>query len=292
LFVQTFAALMSAPGSLITTWLVIGIALSLPLLLGLGLREAAVADAKASIEPSVSVYLSVPSDSAEAQELLNTLRGSSQIQSVTLVTERQALNAFAAQSGFGDILSAFSENPLPAMLDVKPMVGGGAEAKLLVNWMDELPGVDEVVFDAAWLARLQALMRILNRLVIAMGLLFSLGVILIIGNTLRLTIESQRSEIEISKLFGATDRFVQRPFIYRGFWLGLGGAFFAWLIVQLSLGFLAAPVEQMAQAYRSSFALGVLSVDESLWLLLVGAGLGISASWLSVWRHLKQIQPK
>ena len=289
---QTLIALVSAPGTLAMTWLVIGIALSMPILLGLGLRAVAQTDSARALEPSISVYLSVASDSAEAVSLLDTLRRSPKVSTARLITEQQALATFAAQSGFGEILNALSENPLPAMIEVLPAPKDGASVQLLVQWISGLAGVDEVVFDAAWMARLQALVILLDRVIFASALLFSVGVILIIGNTLRLTIASQRSEIEIIKLFGASDRFVQRPFIYRGFWLGLGGAVMAWLIVQVSLIFLAGPVEQMAQAYRSSFALSVLTFSESLRLLLVGGGLGIAASWVSVWRHLKQIQPK
>jgi len=289
---QTLIALVSAPGTLAMTWLVIGIALSMPILLGLGLRAVAQTDSARALEPSISVYLSVASDSPEAVSLLDTLRRSPKVSTARLITEQQALATFAAQSGFGEILNALSENPLPAMIEVLPATKDGASVQLLVQWISGLAGVDEVVFDAAWMARLQALVILLDRVIFASALLFSVGVILIIGNTLRLTIASQRSEIEIIKLFGASDRFVQRPFIYRGFWLGLGGAVMAWLIVQVSLIFLAGPVEQMAQAYRSSFALSVLTFSESLRLLLVGGGLGIAASWVSVWRHLKQIQPK
>jgi cell division transport system permease protein len=240
----------------------------------------------------MSVYLSVPSDSETAQGLLQRLRASKAVRDVRLITEQAALLEFSSLSGFGDVLNAFSENPLPGIIEVVPRERDGAGIKLLAQQIQGQAGVDQVNFDAAWLERLSAILGILARVLYALGGLFSGAVILIIGNTLRLTIENQRAEIEITKLFGGSDSFVQRPFIYRGFWLGFGGALLAWMIVQLSLLYLSGPVERLAQSYRSNFALEALGFGESMALFALGALLGILGSWVSVWRYLKQIQPK
>lgn len=292
LFRFTLTTLLSQPAASLITWLVIGIALSLPILLSLALREISEADTRQVIQPAMSVYLSVPSESETAQGLLQRLRASGAVGAVRLITEQEALREFSNLAGFGDVLNAFSENPLPGIIEVVPKTRDGSGIKLLAQQIAGQDGVDQVIFDAAWLERLSAILGILERVVYALGVLFSGAVILIIGNTLRLTIENQRAEIEITKLFGGSDRFVQRPFIYRGFWLGFGGAVLALLIVQLSLLYLSGPVERLAQSYRSNFALEALNFGESIGLLALGALLGISGSWVSVWRYLKRIQPK
>lgn len=292
LFRFTLTTLLSQPAASLITWLVIGIALSLPILLSLALREISEADTRQVIQPAMSVYLSVPSESETAQGLLQRLRASGAVGVVRLITEQEALREFSNLAGFGDVLNAFSENPLPGIIEVVPKTRDGSGIKLLAQQIAGQDGVDQVIFDAAWLERLSAILGILERVVYALGVLFSGAVILIIGNTLRLTIENQRAEIEITKLFGGSDRFVQRPFIYRGFWLGFGGAVLALLIVQLSLLYLSGPVERLAQSYRSNFALETLNFGESIGLLALGALLGISGSWVSVWRYLKRIQPK
>ncbi|MEJ6670961.1 MAG: cell division transport system permease protein [Candidatus Azotimanducaceae bacterium] len=292
LFRSTLTTLLAQPGALLITWLVIGIALSLPILLSLALRALSEADTRQVIQPAMSVYLSVPSDSETAQGLLQRLRASKAVRDVRLITEQAALLEFSSLSGFGDVLNAFSENPLPGIIEVVPRERDGAGIKLLAQQIQGQAGVDQVNFDAAWLERLSAILGILARVLYALGGLFSGAVILIIGNTLRLTIENQRAEIEITKLFGGSDSFVQRPFIYRGFWLGFGGALLAWMIVQLSLLYLSGPVERLAQSYRSNFALEALGFGESMALFALGALLGILGSWVSVWRYLKQIQPK
>ena len=124
------------------------------------------------------------------------------------------------------------------------------------------------------------------------GFVLALGVLLIIGNTIRLAIENRRSEIEIVKLVGGTDSFVRRPFLYLGFWYGIGGALVAWVLVQGSLVFLSAPVETIAQSYRDDFALSGPGILDSTIILLAGTGLGVSGALLAVSRHLSDIEPE
>ena len=130
-----------------------------------------------------------------------------------------------------------------------------------------------------------------QRFVIALGGFLSLGVLLVIGNTIRLAIENRRAEIEVVKLVGGTDSFVRRPFLYLGFWYGLGGALSAWVLVGLSLIFLATPVEMLLASYQGDFVVSGLGFNESLLLLASGGGLGILGATLAVGRHLRRIEP-
>ena len=291
LFGSTLSALLRDWVGLMTTWLVIGIALSLPVLMLIGLRQIGETDHRQVIEPAISVYLSSPSGSAVTQGLVSSLRQMPEIRKVTLISEAEALAEFSKRSGFSDVLNAFSENPLPAVLEVRSVSTEGAAIKLLTQKMDGLEGIDSISFDAAWRQRLSSVLLIIERSTFALGVLFLCGVVLIIGNTLRLTIENRRHEIEVIKLVGGTDAFVQRPFVYRGFWLGIGGAVMAWIMIQSSLIYLSVPVETLARSYRSDFALEALGFRESLALLALGAGLGIVGSMVSVRRHLGKIQP-
>ncbi len=291
LFASTLSALLRDWLGLATTWLVIGIALSLPVLMLVGLRQVGEKDHRQVIEPAISVYLSTPSDSLIAQRLVSSLRQMPEIRQVTLITENEALAEFSERSGFFDVLNAFSENPLPAVLEVRPLSTEGAAMKLLIQKIDALEGIDSISFDAAWRQRLTSVLAIIERITLALGVLFLCGVVLIVGNTLRLTIENRRHEIEVIKLVGGTDAYVRRPFLYRGFWLGIGGAVMAWAMIQSSLLYLSVPVETLARSYRSDFALEVLGIQESLTLLALGAGLGIVGSMVSVRRHLAKIQP-
>ncbi len=117
------------------------------------------------------------------------------------------------------------------------------------------------------------------------------AVLLIVGNTIRLAIHNRRSEIEISKLFGGTDAFIQRPFLYSGFWYGVFGGLIAWLLITIALQILDKPVRELANLYGSQFKLSGLGFKNSSILLLIGVFLGLGGSWVSVKRHMRAIEP-
>jgi cell division transport system permease protein len=116
-------------------------------------------------------------------------------------------------------------------------------------------------------------------------------VIVIVGNTIRLDIENRRTEIEVTKLVGGSDAFVRRPFLYSGFWYGLGGGLLAWGLVALGIHLLEAPVNRLAGLYGSSFRLVGLDPRMAAILLAAGAVLGWLGSWLATARHLRAIEP-
>ena len=142
-----------------------------------------------------------------------------------------------------------------------------------------------------WLERLFALLILAERSVTALAILLGLGVMLVMGNTIRLAVESRRQEIEIIKLVGGSDAFVRRPFLYLGFWYGLGGSITALVLTQLSLYFLSSPVEMLAQSYRDDFALEGPSFIGNFSLLIAGSVLGVIGSGLSVLKQLSDIAP-
>jgi len=136
-----------------------------------------------------------------------------------------------------------------------------------------------------------AIIEIVRQGVIVLSVLFALAVLLIVGNTIRLAIYNRRTEIEVNKLFGATEAFIQRPYLYSGLFHGAGGSFLAWLLLSLSLFLLDAPVARLAGLYSSDFKLYSLSIIECLLLFLGGGVLGLLGSWVSVQRHIKAIEP-
>jgi cell division transport system permease protein len=152
--------------------------------------------------------------------------------------------------------------------------------------------VAQAVLDMAWLQRLNSLMKLSRRLVMAVSGLLLLGVVLILGNTIRLAIESRREEIVIVKLVGGSNAFVRRPFLYTGLWYGVGGGVVAAILVALGLWFLQQPVGDLARLYQSSFELNGLGLMEALNLVIIGGILGLTGAWLAVARHLVAIEPR
>ena len=157
--------------------------------------------------------------------------------------------------------------------------------------LQEQEQIARAQYDQVWVKRLNSIILIVQRLVMMLAVFLGLAVLLIVGNTIRMSIYNRRSEIEVIKLFGATDRFVRRPFMYTGFWYGLSGGIIACLLVSTSIFLLQQPVTQLAQLYSSSFQLLGLSGQNILALLGTGVFLGLAGTWISVQRHLNAIEP-
>ena len=284
--------MLENPLSSLMTWLVIGIALALPGILYVMLNNIADVSTDWGGKPRVSLYLQkeVTKDAGDA--LAKEIRVSASVDEVRFISSEAALKDFQQRSGFGDVLNSLDRNPLPHVIEVvlvssEPMALTG----LMAGWESDRR-IAKVSVDLAWLERLFALLQFGERLVWSLSLVLALGVVLIMGNTIRLAIENRRQEIEVIKLFGATDSFVRRPFLYLGFWYGFGGATIAMILLQSSLVFLAEPVELLAQSYRDDFALQGPGAGGVLFLLLMGSLLGIVGAVVAVSRHLRLIEPR
>ncbi|RLQ20950.1 ABC transporter permease [Seongchinamella sediminis] len=279
--------------SSLMTWLVIGIALALPVGLDVALDNATELSAGWDSPAQISLFLEDGVSSEQALALAREIEGSADVAAVLYVSREDALAEFSALSGFADVLASLEDNPLPNLLLVTPAAAldGAATGDLRARLAAE-NNVAEAVLDMAWLQRLNSLMDLSRRLVLAIGALLVLGVLLILGNTIRLAIENRREEIVIVKLVGGSNPFVRRPFLYTGLWYGVGGGLCAALLVSLSLWFLGAPVADLAALYQSDFSLRGLGLMGALNLLILGGLLGLAGAWLAVTRHLADIQPR
>ena len=163
----------------------------------------------------------------------------------------------------------------------------------LVVFMAAQPGVDQVEYDFAWLERLDALLTLVDRLNLVIGIMLGAGIVLVLINSIRLMIDNRRDEIVIVKLVGGTNEFVRRPLLYTGFWLGLLGGLAAILVTDAAVLALGSPLRFLLGSYALSGAsIAPLSLLESLTLLLISAGLGLAGAWLAVARHLSAIEPR
>ena len=290
--VSTLGELRRSPVSSGMTWLVIGIALALPAILYVMLDNISEVSGDWGGEPRVSLYLNVGVTVAEASQLAAEIRQAGDAGAVQFISSQEALKEFQVRSGFGDVLNTLDRNPLPHVIEVVPVTTDTATLKTLIIGWEARSEVNRASVDLAWLERLYALLQFGERLVLSLTLVLGLGVMLVMGNTIRLAIENRRQEIEVVKLVGGTDAFVRRPFLYLGFWYGLGGAVVAFSLLQLSLVFLSGPVEVLAQSYRDEFALTGPGFTGYMILLTGGASLGIAGAVLAVSRHLSDIEPK
>lgn len=281
------------PFATLMTVAVIGIALALPsgmLVLVNNVRHVSGAWQGAA---RISLFLKQNLSNSAVQQLAAGVRAHEGVAAVQVIGASQALAEFQQRSGFGDALALLGSNPLPAVLVVRPSADYTTPqaTQKLGQQLGALPQVDQVRMDIQWLERLQSMLDILHRGVLIIGLLLALAVALIVGNTIRLDIVNRRMEIEVSKLLGATDGFIRRPFLYHGAWYGLAGGVLAWMLVTLSLVLMRGPVGRLGGLYGSDFSLRGLGLKGSLELLAVAALLGWLGSWVAVARHLRDVEP-
>jgi cell division transport system permease protein len=291
--IYSMGQLFKHPLNTLLTTAVVGIALSLPAGFYLLLENCQRVASNWDNSSEISLFLKLEVDEKRTLALMEELRQTQGVVTVDYISSDAALLEFQKQTGLSQAMNALESNPLPAIILLQPALQAlsSIESDLLMQKLRTLPEVDTAQFDRQWIQRLFAIIEIVRQGVIVLSVLFALAVLLIVGNTIRLAIYNRRTEIEVNKLFGATEAFIQRPYLYSGLFHGAGGSFLAWLLLSLSLFLLDAPVARLAGLYSSDFKLHSLSIIECLLLFLGGGVLGLLGSWVSVQRHIKAIEP-
>jgi cell division transport system permease protein len=278
--------------TLLTT-LVIGIALALPACLHLLIANVQSATGNWNRAVDVSVYFRIPTSMDEVRRVAERIQQRRDVADVEVITAADALKEFRRESGFGPAIDALTSNPLPHSLTVHPKAEHATSTHLeqLAADIRALPSVELVQLDTAWVNRLQAILETVRRTILLTAAFLALGVMAIVGNTIRLDIQNRRAEIEVTKLVGGSDGFVRRPFLYSGVWYGLAGAVLAWLITAIVVGTLRDPISRLAGLYGSGFQISGLGLKPTLILLGCGVFLGWLGSYIAASRHLREIEP-
>jgi len=271
--------------------LVIGITLSLPVGMYLLLQNAQSLIAKFADTPQISLFLSLDAKQEDVDRLHKQLAKHAAVADVEFVSRAKALEQLKQSTGLSDLISGLEQNPLPDAFIVHPKPSDAPSLEMLRNELAKLPRVKEAQLDSAWAYKLEGLLKFGRLIALILASLLSLALIAVTFNTIRLQILTQREEIEVSRLIGATDGFIRRPFLYFGAMQGLLGGSMAWLIVTISLSLLNRQLGALSQLYASQFVLDPLSPGDSLSLLLFSVYLGWFGARLSVARHLSNIEP-
>jgi len=268
--------------------LVIGVALSLPAGSYALLESLRALTARLTLEPQISVFLPLEAKRADAEALGAKLRADRRIGAVRFISREEALKELKQVAGISEVIAAIGRNPLPDAFVVSASAG---RIEALAADLGRLPGVAHVQADALWAQRLAALEGIGR---VGLGLLAALlgaALVAVTFNTIRLQILTRRDEIEVSKLIGATDAFIRRPFYYFGLLQGLAGGVVALGIVAAALALLNRELRPLAESYGSSFSFAFPPPGDALAIVLFAGVLGWLGAQLSVNRHLREIEP-
>lgn len=279
-------------GTLMTV-LVLGIAMLLPLGLYVTLENLRGLDLQQEDWGTISVFLRPDAGRAEAEALATRIAGTHSAQ-VGMVSPDEGMADFAEASGFGQALDLFEENPLPWLLLVTPQVGEGEDIEAAVTtlsaWLGDQEVVELVQADFKWLQRLARLLALGDAFVTVLTGLFSLAVVVVVANTIRLDVASRSHEIEVLHLVGASNGFIRQPFLYLGFWYGLLGALLALALLAACMLYLAHPLARLLEAYGNRFDASGPGGAGIAVVLASGGLLGLLGAWLAVQRYLRQFR--
>jgi len=289
---MAFRRIFASPLSGMLNILVIGIALSLPAGMYVLLQNAQGLVAQLSGPQQISVYLNLDANRDDVAQIRKQLAEHTEIASFKFVSRDEALESLKASTGLDDVITGLEGNPLPDAFVISPKPADASALEALRKQLEKLPKVEQVQHDSAWAYKLDALLDFSRVAVLILASLLSLALIAVTFNTIRLQILTQRDEIQVSRLIGATNGFIRRPFLYFGAVQGLLGGIAAWLIISISLMLLNHSLDSLAQLYASEFTLKSLSFGDSLSLLLFSVYLGLLGAWLSVSRHLSHNDPR
>ncbi len=273
------------------TVLVIAISLSLPALLLVVLDNVRSLVAGWDNNAEISLFLKSSVNKSDGQHFKEQLLEWRELSDIRYITAEQSLADFKTYSGFGEVLDMLEDNPLPAVIVVTPRDSTPLSLSPLLERLQKQPEVELAQLDLAWLQKIYAVMDVAQRAAWVLGILLAIAVLLIVGNTVRVTIQQRRVEIEVSKLVGGTNSFIRRPFLYMGMIQGFFGGLLAIILVTVCVLLLDGAVKQLSALYQSSFDLSGMGFSLAFSILGASIALGWLGALFTVSYYIKEIEP-
>jgi cell division transport system permease protein len=285
--------LWRTPFTSVMTVLVLGISLTLPATLHLFVKNAKSISQQWDSASEISLFLKLSVNDKTAKNLVQRISLYPEVAEVKYISAENALKEFKELSGFGEALEYLSSNPLPATILVTPTQRSSKTqaARELLQKLENEREIDQGKLDLEWLTKLEAITLLIEDIVIGIAILLCLSVVLIIGNTIRLAILNQKNAIAVMKLVGATDSFIQRPFLYSGVWYGVLGGGVAVICVSILAQYFTGALINLTDLYQSDFQLKGLDFSEMFTLISFAVLLGLAGSYISVRKHIRAIEP-
>ena len=288
------ADLMKRKFATLLTVLVIAVSLTIPTVSYLLWKNIHHATTQFYPESELTVYLHKNLSEEDANLVVEKIRQQEGVESLNYISRQESLNEFRHWSGFSEELDVLDDNPLPAVVMIKPSkaFNESQQRNELRENLDKIKGVQEVRLDNDWLEKLTALTWLVAHVAIFCTVLMAIAVFLVIGNSIRADVYSNQANIEVMKLLGATDQFILRPFLYTGMIYAVLGGFFACIFSSLTIGYFTGAVKYVTDIFAVNFNLDGLGLVEFLFLLVVCIIMGYIGAWLSATRYIRLLDKK
>jgi len=234
-----------------------------------------------SLQEKFEIQAFIKDDAPDSQVALagSLIRSLPGVRDAVFVSKEEALRQFREELGDrGGLLSAIETNPLPRSFRVSlyPNYRNPEAMAVLAEKIQKLTGIEEVEYGKAWLGRLYRIGYLLVVMDISLLVIVSLAAVMVVFNTIQLTLYARRQEVEIMRLVGATDSFIRRPFLLEGMFQGFLGSLLGGLGLYLGYRVLSAQFEM----------LGFFNRQQLAGLVAFGVILGGLGSWVAVRRFL------
>ncbi|MEY3909915.1 MAG: hypothetical protein RIT47_606 [Pseudomonadota bacterium] len=287
-------ALQRSHASMLSTlmmFLVIGVTLILPSISFLVVQNLKSISETIQHESQISIFLKKDISVDAKNKIEKDLKSRIEINNYHYVRKEEAWPKLQKSMGFNESNNGLSENPLPDAFFVSPNTINPNQIAILKSSLDRLEGVDQVVVDTGWVKKLNSVLHLANKAIFLASILLASMLTVVIGNTIRLQMTSHHEEIELSKLIGATNQFIRRPFLYSGFIYGLGGGLTAALSLKLIVIFLNQTVVEVEALYGAQFIIVDLTLVQ--YLSIVGSSIliAVAASFISINQSIKKLMP-
>lgn len=275
------------PLNTLLSLLVIGVALTLPTAGWLTIENLRKLTGDTPGVQQISIFLALDAGPREVTEIESRLQQAG-AGSWRFVPRAEALQRLQEAEGMAEIIGSLPKNPLPDAFVVTPTNSQPESLEGLAASFSAWPKVAHVQLDSAWVKRLDSLLRLGKLIVMLLAVLFAGALVTITFNTIRLQILAQAAEIEVAKLIGATDAYIQRPLHYFGLLQGALGGLCAALLVTVGSHLLTPPVAELARLYGTTFTLQGLSTNDIVVLAAIGGTLGWLGAKISALIHLRR----
>jgi cell division transport system permease protein len=280
--------LFATPLSALLSVLVIGLTLSLPAGLYHLLQSGARAIGQQPIDPEISLFAKLDASAEQIAKIKDELSRIEGIAQTRFVPKEEAFERMKRAMDTADLLEGIERNPLPDAFIIKADSKDPAKLAQLRDRLAQLPGIEHARIDLQWARTLAASLRLAQRVTLIVALGLCAGLVLVVGNTIRLQLLDAKDEIELSRLIGAAPRYVRRPYLYFGALQGLLGGALAATLVWIALKYFNQSAADLLNLSQINVALPNLTSRDTLRLVVLATVLGWLGAYVSVQAHLTQ----
>lgn len=271
-------------------FLVIGITLSLPTTGFLLIQNASQISNKIQYEAELSIFLDKEIKAEQVDFLHSALKKNSLVKKIHFEPKLVAWEKLQAQLNLSSIEDGVSKNPLPDAFFISLNTLETKKIDSFVTDLKAIEGIEEIVLDGGWVKKLRSILYLIKIGIVILGCLLITVLVVVITNTVRLQTLTYQNEIEVSRLIGATNAFIQRPFEYTGLIYGLGGGLVTLGILKIILVSFNLVADRVENLIGGNITLNTFSVEQSIFIIIIAMFAGWIASYIAAKQAIHKLE--